>query len=280
MNNIISVSGLCFAYDDNEVLHNINLDIERGSLVAILGRNGCGKSTLARHFNAIALPSGGKVYVDGLDTSDENNQFAVRSRAGMVFQNPDNQAVAVLVEDDAAFAPENLGIEPHEIRRRVDEALAAVGMSEYALKPITSLSGGQKQRVAIAGILAMQPEIMIFDEATAMLDPCGRKEVMDTVRRINRENGTTVVYITHYMDEAALADRVIVMDGGSIIMNGIPREIFARASELEKAGLDIPQVTRTAWELKKAGVDIRTDIISTEELAKEIIRVYDNTRKR
>lgn len=272
MKNIIEVKNLSFAYEDTEnaVLDGITLSIEAGSFTAVLGHNGCGKSTLAKHFNCINLPSGGSVYIDGMDTADEKNLFEIRSRAGMVFQNPDNQMVAALVEDETAFAPENLGLAPEEIRKRVDEALEIVGMREFATRPSASLSGGQKQRVAIAGVLAMKPKLIILDEATAMLDPKGRKEVMEAVMRINRCQRTAVVHITHYMEEAALADRVIVMDGGRIIMDDTPRGVFARADELEAVGLDVPQATRAANELKKSGINVRTDVLSTDELFEEL----------
>lgn len=272
MNNIIEVKNLSFSYEENEgaVLDDITLNIEAGSFTAVLGHNGCGKSTLAKQFNCINLPSGGSVYIDGMDTAEEKNLFEIRSRAGMVFQNPDNQMVAALVEDETAFAPENLGLEPEEIRKRVDEALEIVGMREFATRPSASLSGGQKQRVAIAGVLAMKPKLIILDEATAMLDPKGRKEVMEAVMRINRSQRTAVVHITHYMEEAALADRVIVMDGGRIIMDDTPRGVFARADELEAVGLDVPQATRAANELKKAGINIRTDVLNADELFEEL----------
>ncbi|MDO5398531.1 MAG: energy-coupling factor transporter ATPase [bacterium] len=276
MSSIIEIKNLSFAYGDGDdgigetVLDGISLEIEEGSFTAVLGRNGCGKSTLAKHFNCINLPSGGSVCVLGMDTADEKNLFRIRSQAGMVFQNPDNQMVAALVEDEVAFAPENLGLEPEEIRRRVDEALETVGMSEYALRPSAGLSGGQKQRVAIAGVLAMKPKLIILDEATAMLDPKGRKEVMSAVTKINRMQGAAVVHITHYMEEAALADRVIVMDGGRIIMDDTPRRVFSRTEELKAVGLNVPQVTYAAHELKKAGINIRTDVLTVEELYREL----------
>lgn len=270
---IIKTKELSFSYAEapDKALDNINTEIEKGSFTAVLGHNGSGKSTLAKHFNAILLPSGGKVYVKGMDTSDETRVFDIRSSAGMVFQNPDNQMVAALVEDEVAFAPENLGVEPREIRKRVDECLKIVGMSGYELFPPSKLSGGQKQRVAIAAILAMEPEIIILDEPTAMLDPRGRKEVMNTVRKLNKEKGMTVVHITHYMEEAVAADRVIVMDGGAVVMDAAPREIFSRVEELEALGLDVPQVTRTAYELRKRGFDIRGDVLSVGELYGELI---------
>lgn len=255
------------------VLCGIDLHIEKGSFVAIIGRNGSGKSTLAKHFNAMLLPTGGRVYVDGIDTRDEARLFDIRSRAGMVFQNPDNQIVAAIVEDDVAFAAENLGVEPQEIRRRVDDALKAVGMTEYAQAEPSQLSGGQKQRVAIAGVLAMEPECIILDEPTAMLDPSGRAEVIAAVRRINREKGITIVLITHFMDEAALADRVVVTDSGRVVADDVPRRVFARAEELEALGLDVPQATRIALALRRDGFDIRGDVLTVEECADEIMRL-------
>lgn len=256
---------------EERILDNINITIEQGSFTAVLGHNGSGKSTLAKHFNAILLPSGGKVYINGMDTADESKTFAIRSEAGMVFQNPDNQMVAAIVEDEVAFAPENLGVEPKEIRRRVDECLKIVRMSEYAMSSPSKLSGGQKQRVAIAAVLAMEPDIIVLDEPTAMLDPRGRSEVMETIKMLNRTKGMTVVLITHYMEEAAMADRVIVMDDGHIIMDDTPRKVFSRVEELHRAGLDVPQVTQAAYELKKRGFDIRADVLSVEELYNELI---------
>lgn len=256
---------------EERILDNINITIEQGSFTAVLGHNGSGKSTLAKHFNAILLPSGGKVYINGMDTADESKTFAIRSEAGMVFQNPDNQMVAAIVEDEVAFAPENLGVEPKEIRRRVDECLKIVRMSEYAMSSPSKLSGGQKQRVAIAAVLAMEPDIIVLDEPTAMLDPRGRSEVMETIKMLNRTKEMTVVLITHYMEEAAMADRVIVMDDGHIIMDDTPRMVFSRVEELHRVGLDVPQVTQAAYELKKRGFDIRADVLSVEELYNELI---------
>ena len=256
---------------EERILDNINITIEQGSFTAVLGHNGSGKSTLAKHFNAILLPSGGKVYINGMDTADESKTFAIRSEAGMVFQNPDNQMVAAIVEDEVAFAPENLGVEPKEICRRVDECLKIVRMNEYAMSSPSKLSGGQKQRVAIAAVLAMEPDIIVLDEPTAMLDPCGRSEVMETIKMLNRTKGMTVVLITHYMEEAAMADRVIVMDDGHIIMDDEPRKVFSRVEELHRVGLDVPQVTQAAYELKKRGLDIRADVLSVEELYNELI---------
>ena len=227
----------------NYVLKDINLDIYDGSFTVVLGHNGSGKSTLAKLFNMILSPTKGKVYIDGIDSSDEENLFLVRQNVGMVFQNPDNQLVATIVEEDVAFGPENLGIEPSEIRKRVDDALEMVGMSEYKLHAPHRLSGGQKQRIAIAGIIAMMPKLMIFDEATAMLDPSGREEVLETIKRLNTEKKMTVILITHYMNEAVLADRVVVLNKGEVYLDGTPIEVFSQFDKIKKAGLDVPQVT-------------------------------------
>ena len=265
------------AYD--EILHGINLNIEKGSFTAILGHNGSGKSTLAKHFNAILLPSGGKVYVKGMDTADGKNLFGIRSTAGMVFQNPDNQIVAAIVEDEAAFAPENLGVEPAEIRRRVDECLEIVGMTEFAHAEPSKLSGGQKQRVAIASVLTMEPECIILDEPTAMLDPKGRDEVIRTIRKLNREKGMTVVLITHYMDEAVQADRAIVIDDGKIVLDDVPKKVFAQVEKLQELGLDAPQVTCLAQMLKSDGFDLPQDILSVDEAAEELIKLFKEREK-
>ena len=264
---MIKTENLVFAYEEgtDNVLSDININIEKGSFTAILGHNGSGKSTLAKTFNAILLPSGGKVYVNGIDTSDEKRLFDIRRSAGMVFQNPDNQMVAAIVEDDVAFAPENLGVEPKEIRSRVDECLEIVGMTKYAKSSPAKLSGGQKQRVAIASVLAMNPEILILDEPTAMLDPSGRKEVMRTVKRLNKEQGITVVLITHYMDEAAEADRVVVIDNGEIVTDGTPKEVFSEVEKIKSLGLDVPQVTLLAHELSALGVEIPRDTLTVDE---------------
>ena len=275
---MIQTQNLSHTYPGDEdaapktVLRDVCVDIKDGEFVAIVGHNGSGKSTLAKHFNAILLPSGGKVYVDGLDTSDESLLFEIRKQVGMVFQNPDNQIVAAVVEDDVAFAPENLGVDPKEIRKRVDAALKAVGMYDKHMSAPHHLSGGQKQRIAIAGILAMQPKHIILDEPTAMLDPIGRREVLNTIKKLNREQGMSVALITHYMDEAAQADRMIVMRAGKVFMEGTPREIFARADMLRTTGLDIPQATELAHLLLKAGVPIRNDIISVDECVEEILK--------
>ena len=264
---------------EEKVLKDINIEIEKGSFTAVLGHNGSGKSTLAKHFNAILLPSGGKVYVKGMDTADENNIFNIRQSAGMVFQNPDNQMVAALVEDEVAFAPENLGVEPKEIRRRVDECLEIVNMTKYAQSSPSKLSGGQKQRVAIASVLAMNPEILILDEPTAMLDPKGRSEVIKTIKMLNEEKDITVVLITHYMDEAAQADRTVVIDDGEIVLDGTPKEVFKNVENLKSLGLDVPQVTELAYELRKMGIEISDDVLTVDECFDEIIRILGETKR-
>lgn len=264
---------------EEKVLKDINIEIEKGSFTAVLGHNGSGKSTLAKHFNAILLPSGGKVYVKGMDTADENNIFNIRQSAGMVFQNPDNQMVAALVEDEVAFAPENLGVEPKEIRRRVDECLEIVNMTKYAQSSPSKLSGGQKQRVAIASVLAMNPEILILDEPTAMLDPKGRSEVIKTIKMLNKEKEITVVLITHYMDEAAQADRTVVIDDGEIVLDGTPKEVFKNVEKLKSLGLDVPQVTELAYELRKMGIEISDDVLTVDECFDEIIRILGETKR-
>ena len=264
---------------EEKVLKDINIEIEKGSFTAVLGHNGSGKSTLAKHFNAILLPSGGKVYVKGMDTADENNIFNIRQSAGMVFQNPDNQMVAALVEDEVAFAPENLGVEPKEIRRRVDECLEIVNMTKYAQSSPSKLSGGQKQRVAIASVLAMNPEILILDEPTAMLDPKGRSEVIKTIKMLNEEKAITVVLITHYMDEAAQADRTVVIDDGEIVLDGTPKEVFKNVEKLKSLGLDVPQVTELAYELRKMGIEISDDVLTVDECFDEIIRILGETKR-
>lgn len=256
-----------------EVLKGVDLELHKGQFVAIVGHNGSGKSTLAKHFNAVLLPSGGKVYVEGLDTADESLLFEIRRRVGMVFQNPDNQIVATIVEEDVAFAPENLGVAPKEIRERVDKALKAVGMYERRLDAPHMLSGGQKQRIAIAGILAMNPKYIILDEPTAMLDPIGRREVMNTVRRLNKEENMTVLLITHYMDEAALSDRIIVMRGGQVLLDGTPKEVFVQTEKLKSTGLDIPQAAELIHELAAAGLPVKKDAITVDECVEEIMKL-------
>ena len=271
---ILKTESLTFSYAAGDapaplVLDGVSLDIRPGEFVAVLGRNGSGKSTLAKHFNAILLPSGGKVWVEGMDTADEEKLLDIRRTVGMVFQNPDNQIVASVVEEDVAFAPENLGVPSSEIRKRVDEALETVGMSEYARHAPHLLSGGQKQRVAIAGVLAMKPRCIVLDEATAMLDPVGRREVLDTILRLNRE-GVTVALITHHMDEAALASRVLVLDRGRIAADGTPKEVFRDVYALRKLGLEPPETVALLHTLKKAGLDVPLDALSPEECAQAI----------
>lgn len=279
MNNIIEISNLHFSYDGEnpvEVLKGINLNIKEGEFVAVLGHNGSGKSTLAKHINAILVPSDGKVTVDGIDTADESKIFDLRQRAGMVFQNPDNQIVSSIVEEDVAFALENLGVPYEEMRKRVDDALKAVNMYEYRLHSPAQLSGGQKQRVAIAGIIAMQPKCIILDEPTAMLDPQGRREVMAVIKKMNRKQGVTIVLITHYMDEAAQCGRVVVMDKGKVVLDDNPRAVFSHVDEIKKIGLDVPQVTELAWKLKKAGYNISPEIITEEECVSAIEKLFEN----
>lgn len=266
---------LDFSYSDDDglVLSGLDLSFEEGEFTAVLGHNGCGKSTLAKHMNAILLPSGGAVYIDGIDTKDEDRIIDIRQKVGMVFQNPDNQIVASIVEEDVAFALENLGVEPSEIRRRVDEALKAVNMYEYRNHAPHQLSGGQKQRVAIAGIIAMRPKCIVMDEPTAMLDPVGRKEVMATVKRLNEEYGITIIMITHYMEEAAKCRRVIVMDKGKILLDDTPAEVFSQVELMKSVGLDVPQVTELVYELNKSGLKLDTHIITEEECADALIEL-------
>ncbi len=253
-------------------LRDVTVEIEKGSFTVVLGHNGSGKSTFAKHLNAVLLPGGGTVYVDGMDTRDENLLLEIRRRTGMVFQNPDNQIVANVVEEDVAFGPENLGVPTAEIRRRVDDALAAVGMEQFARHAPHLLSGGQKQRIAIAGILAMEPECIVLDEATAMLDPAGRREVIDTVLRLNRERGITVVLITHHMAEAERADRVIVMNDGRVAMDGTPREVFAQVERLHELGLAAPDTVELLYRLRQAGMDVPLDSLTVDECAETICR--------
>jgi len=273
--NLIETKETVFSYVDEEgqapiVLNGVTLSIEQGSFVAILGHNGSGKSTLAKHMNAVLLPTGGKVYVEGMDTLDEEKLLDIRRTIGMVFQNPDNQIVANVVEEDVAFAPENLGIPPAEIRQRVDEALALVGMSEYSQHAPHKLSGGQKQRIAIAGVIAMNPRCIVLDEPTAMLDPIGREEVLSTIRRLNHDTGATIILITHHMDEAALADRLVVMSKGSIAYDGTPKEIFAEVEGLRSIGLTVPETVGLLWELREAGLDLPLDAISVDDCARAL----------
>ncbi len=265
---MIKTENLIFRYNEESeanILENINIEIHKGGFTAILGHNGSGKSTLAKHFNAINLPVGGKVYVEKMDTSHEKLLYDIRQTVGMVFQNPDNQIVATIVEEDVAFAPENMGVPSEEIRRRVDEALDAVGMSKAKRRAPHLLSGGQKQRVAIAGILAMEPKYIVLDEPTAMLDPIGRREVLSTLKRLNAEKNMTVVIITHNMDEAVLADRVVVMDNGKILLDDCPENVFADVEKIKEIGLDVPQVTEFAYRLKKCGFNIKNNILTIEQ---------------
>ena len=256
-------------------IDNMDVDIKKGDFVAILGHNGSGKSTFAKQINGILMPTGGTVLVSGMDTRDEDHIWDIRKTAGMVFQNPDNQIIGNVVEEDVGFGPENLGVPTDEIWKRVDESLEAVGMTAYRLQSPNKLSGGQKQRVAIAGVMAMKPQCIILDEPTAMLDPNGRREVIRTVRQLNESQGVTVLLITHYMEEATWADRIIVMDDGKIVMDGKPREIFSRVRELKECGLDVPQATELAFELKEAGMPLPDGILSREELAEELERILE-----
>ena len=274
MSTMIQTRDLTFAYPAQEedeqgtvALHGVELTIEAGSFVAVLGHNGSGKSTLAKHMNAVLLPSGGRVFVEGMDTLDEQQLIDIRRAVGMVFQNPDNQIVANVVEEDVAFAPENLGVPSADIRRRVDEALAAVGMDEFARHAPHLLSGGQKQRIAIAGVIAMAPKCIVLDESTAMLDPAGRAEVLETISKLHREKGITVVLITHHMDEALLADRVIVMHGGCVAMDGTPTEVFTRVEEMEAMGLTVPVTVQLLHKLRAAGHDVPLDALDFDSCA-------------
>ena len=277
MSTMLQTEHLSFTYPAEEgqtstvALEDVSLSIERGSFVVVLGHNGSGKSTLAKHMNAVLLPSGGTVYVEGMDTRDEALLLEIRRRVGMVFQNPDNQIVANVVEEDVAFAPENLGVSSREIRQRVDDALAAVGMGEFARHAPHLLSGGQKQRIAIAGVLAMEPECIVLDEATAMLDPVGRREVLSAVHRLNREKGITVVLITHHMNEAEDADRVVVMDDGKVIMDGAPRQVFTQVERLRSMGLTVPDTVDLLDRLRKDGLDVPLTALTVEECADAIL---------
>ena len=275
---IISAQDVRFSYVTAEgvapiVLGGVSLDIEEGSFVAVLGHNGSGKSTLAKHMNAILLPTGGKVYVSGMDTSEDHLLLDIRRTVGMVFQNPDNQIVANVVEEDVAFAPENLGVPSDEIRRRVDDALKAVGMYEYREHAPHLLSGGQKQRIAIAGVIAMQPRCIVLDEPTAMLDPIGRADVLRTIKTLNRERGVTVVLITHHMDEAAQADRLVVMAEGKVIADGTPKEVFQDVEGLKAVGLTVPDTTELLWQLRQDGLDLPLDALSDEECAQALYQL-------
>lgn len=279
--NIISAQGVRFSYslveEDKkpvkEILKGIDIDIKSGEFVAVLGRNGSGKSTFARHTNAILIPGQGVVYANGTDTKDEEHIFDIRKSIGMVFQNPDNQIVAAVVEEDVAFGLENMGVPPEEIRKRVDEALKAVDMYDYREHSPGMLSGGQKQRIAIAGIIAMRPRCIVLDEPTAMLDPAGRREVMDIIRRLNKEHGITIVLITHYMDEAVKADRVIVMDEGKVVLDDVPKKVFSNVSVIKKAGLDVPQVTELIHELNRSGLSLDPCIITEQECCEALKKI-------
>lgn len=277
---IIKFDNVSFAYEleDEGIVRAVNdfsLEVPEGQFLAVLGHNGCGKSTVAKLINGILVPNKGKVTVKGMDTSDESKTVDIRRTVGMVFQNPDNQIVATIVEDDVAFGPENLGVEPSEIRKAVDSALKAVGMYEFRKREPHRLSGGQKQRVAIAGVIAMNTKCIVMDEPTAMLDPQGRKEVMDTVMKLNREFGITVILITHYMDEAVKADRVVVMDGGRIAMDGTPKEVFRNVEKMKQLGLDVPQATELAYRLRKKGFKLPEDILDENECAEAILKVLE-----
>ena len=276
MIKLLKTQKVFYSYDNgvkkiDTVLDNLDLNIKKGEFVAVLGHNGCGKSTLARHFNGLLIPLGGNVYVNGINTKDEDKIWEIRRKVGMVFQNPDNQIVANVVEEDVAFAPENLGVPSDEIRKRVDDALKTVDMYHYRKHAPHLLSGGQKQRVAIAGAIAMQPECIVMDEPTAMLDPMGRKEVIETILKLKSQKNMTVVLITHYMDEAALADRVVVMDDGKIVIDDVPRKVFSQVELLKQLGLDVPQVTEVAYELNQSGIDIDYDVLTVPECADKIM---------
>ncbi len=280
MSDIIKTEDLHFCYTNQEgecpvVLDGVDLNIQKGSFVAVLGHNGSGKSTLAKHLNAILLPTGGKVWVSGVDTACEDKLLDIRRTVGMVFQNPDNQIVANVVEEDVAFAPENLGVPPEDIRRRVDEALKAVGMYEFREHAPHLLSGGQKQRIAIAGVIAMEPECIVLDEPTAMLDPIGRADVMRTIKRLNREKGVTIVIITHHMDEAAQADRLVVMAKGRVVADGAPRQVFQDVEGLKAVGLTVPDTTELLWQLRQAGLNVPLDALSDEECAEALYELLN-----
>lgn len=282
MENILRAQRVKFSYVNNmeeppsvnTVLNGIDFQVKEGEFAAVLGHNGSGKSTLAKCFNAINIPEEGDVYSVGFNTKDDDKLLEIRSNVGMVFQNPDNQIVATIVEEDVAFALENMGVEPSEIRRRVDDALKTVGMYEYREHAPHKLSGGQKQRVAIAGILAMQPRCILLDEPTAMLDPKGRNEVMKTIRKLNRENGVTIVLITHYMEEAAQADRIIVMDDGNVIIDDVPKKVFSQVEKMKSIGLDVPQVTELVYNLRNEGIDLDPEIITEDECVEALCGLF------
>lgn len=274
---MIKIENLTFSYEkentEKTVLDNVNLNVKKGEFLCVLGHNGSGKSTLAKHFNAILLPMGGNVYIDELNTLNEDEILKIRQTVAMVFQNPDNQIVATIVEEDVAFAAENLGIEPTEIRKRVDEALETVGMLKFKNHAPHMLSGGQKQRIAIAGVIAMKPDYIVFDEPTAMLDPIGRREVIKTIKKLNKEFGITIILITHNMDEAAKSDRIVIMDNGKIVKEANPKEIFSDVEKMRELGLDTPQVTSLAYELSKKGINIKKDVLEVDECVEEILKL-------
>lgn len=286
MSSYIEAYNVKFSYNDQEdnsyieVLKGIDLKIKKGEFVALLGHNGCGKSTIAKQFNAILLPSGGKIFVDKMSTNDETHLYDIRKNVGLVLQNPDNQIVASVVEEDVAFGPENLGLSSSEIRMRVDKALKAVDMYDYKDEAPHKLSGGQKQRVAIAGIIAMKPSCIVLDEPTAMLDPSGRDEVMNTIKVLNKEKKITVVLITHFMEEAVLADRVVIMNDGKILMQGEPKEVFSNVDILRKYHLDVPQTTELIYELNKKGFNLRKDILTEDDCVNEISRLLEAVKCR
>ncbi len=279
MEKMIKVQGVTFLYESNdqgdvvEALKDININVEKGEFVTIIGHNGSGKSTLAKHINALLKPSEGDVWVKGMNTKEDEEIWNIRQTAGMVFQNPDNQIVATIVEEDVAFGPENLGIPSAEIRVRVEESLKTVGMLEFRDKGPHLLSGGQKQRIAIAGVIAMKPDCIVLDEPTAMLDPSGRKDVIDTIKKLNRDENITVVNITHFMEEAVTADRVIVMEDGDIVLEGTPREVFSQVAKLKALGLDVPQVTDLAFELRKEGIELPEDILTVDEMVMQLCQL-------
>ena len=277
MGKIIAGKGICFSYEDEEtsklVIDEVDIEITRGEFLAVLGHNGSGKSTLAKHFNAILLPTKGSVFVDDIDTKDEDRIFDIRQTVGMVFQNPDNQIVATIVEEDVAFALENMGVPSDEIRKRVDDALESVDMTAFKEHAPHQLSGGQKQRVAIAGIIAMRPKCIVLDEPTAMLDPKGRREVMNTLKKLNKDHGVTIVIITHYMDEAAQCDRIMVMEEGRVILQGKPIDVFSNITLLKAVGLDVPQVTELLYALRQEGFDVADNIISEQDCVEELARL-------
>ncbi|WP_410496043.1 energy-coupling factor transporter ATPase [Cellulosilyticum sp. ST5] len=283
MQNIIEAKNLVFEYynydDDGQVkdtvtaLNHISVDVKEGEFLVILGHNGSGKSTFAKHLNSILTPKEGTLIVSGIDATDKKNTWDIRKQVGMVFQNPDNQIVATIIEEDVAFGPENLGIEPSEIRKRVDDALETVGMSDYKKGSPNQLSGGQKQRIAIAGVIAMKPKCIVFDESTAMLDPIGRRQVMSTMQKLNKEYGITIIHITHYMQEAILADRIIVMDKGKVVLEGTPKEVFKEVKRIKDIGLDVPDTTYLVYLLNQEGFDLPIDLLTVEEVTDAICQL-------